>query len=131
MFKPRMMITLLTAALALLMILPGCGEPRSPGDVVRSVFDAYNARDFDKAYDLSSTALQDQSGSRDDALKRMAASWPEGTEIVDFEITGEQIDGDQATVTWSGTIKTPGVPDEPGSASIALVKEDGEWRISP
>ncbi|MHB1381421.1 MAG: hypothetical protein ACYCXJ_04250, partial [Thermoleophilia bacterium] len=66
-----------------------------------------------------------------EAVSRMSASWPQGTEIVDLEITEESIDGDRATVTWTGVIKTPELPDESGGATIELVKEDGAWRIGP
>lgn len=125
------LITLALAALLLVLPLSGCGEDQTPADVVREIFAAYNARDFEKAYDLSSSSLREKGGSREEELERMSVSWPQGTEIVDLEITDELIDGDKATVTWTGVIKTPELPDETGGATIELVKEDGSWRVGP
>lgn len=130
MFRHKL-ITLALAALLLVLPLSGCGEEQAPADVVREIFAAYNARDFEKAYDLSSSSLREEGGSREEALERMSVSWPQGTEIVDLEITDELIDGDKATVTWTGVIKTPELPDETGGATIDLVKEDGSWHVGP
>lgn len=131
MIKHGLTALVLAAALALLLPLSGCGAEKSPGEVVKEVFAAYNARDFGKVYDLSSAALQQQSGDRNKAIFLMEHNWPAGTEVVDLKVDNEAVDGDTATVTWSGTLKTPGVPDEPSSATINLVKEDGEWRVAP
>jgi hypothetical protein len=109
----------------------GCGdEEDGPGEVVEEVFAAYNARDFGKVYDLSSQTLQLQAGTRDEAIAQMSSGWPQGTEVVDLEIVEETIDGDAATVKWSGTIKTPELPDEASSASVSLVREDGQWKLA-
>ncbi|RJQ45039.1 MAG: DUF4878 domain-containing protein [Gaiellales bacterium] len=110
----------------------GCGgEGASPGEVVKEIFAAYNARDFERAYEFSSSSLREQGGSREEALAFMETSWPKGTEITDIEIIDETIDGDHATVEWSATIRTPELPEESGNATVRLVKEDGQWRLAP
>lgn len=125
-------ITILLAALTVLAsaLMAGCGdETAAPGETVKEMFAAYNARDFGKVYDMSSTALQQQAGDREKAIAQMEAGWPPGTEITELEIIEEKVEGDSATVTWSGWIKTPELPDEPAEATVDLVKEDGEWRL--
>ena len=129
--KPLLAVILL-ASLSILLPFYGCSEESdSPGDVVKEIFAAYNDRDFAKAYELGSSSLQEQGGGREQALARMESSWPQGTEIVDVQIVSETIDGDKATVEWSATIKTPGLPDETGSATVRLLKEEDQWRLAP
>ncbi|MHB1382480.1 MAG: hypothetical protein ACYCXJ_09700, partial [Thermoleophilia bacterium] len=74
----RHKLTTLLALATLLLLLPvyGCGEEQQPADVVRDIFAAYNARDFEKAYDLSSSSLRETGGSKEEAVSRMSASWP-------------------------------------------------------
>lgn len=126
-------ITLLIAmlVLAVLMSYPmtGCGDSDSPADVVDQSFKAYNDRDFNKVYDLSSSNLQNVSESREKVTELMEASWPPGAKIVNFEITEEKIDGDHAVVTWRGTLTLSDNPDQQAGATVNLVKEDGVWKI--
>lgn len=122
--------TLLLALGALLALLAvSCGG-ESPGDVARESLEAYNQRDFGLVYDLSTQSLRDQVGDRDTAIEVMESSWPEGAEIADIEIVEESVDGDNATVSWKGTVRIPGMEDEGGESTIHLVREDGEWRLS-
>jgi hypothetical protein len=131
----RISSTLTPLAVAVLIglffaLAAGCGDSSdSPGDVVRQIIEAYNNEDFGKVYDLSSAALQEQSGDRDTSIQMMASQWPPGTSITDLEITSEQIDGDRAAVGWKGTLHMSEVPDQPGDATVTLIKENGQWLL--
>lgn len=136
--KTKSKITYTFAITALLLIalillpLAGCGSgtvSESPSEVVNKVFQAYNTRDFEQVYTASSLSLKQKTGSHDVAIAQLAAGWPEGSQIVDLKVTDEKIDGDKATASWSGTVKAPGKPDQPGQATINLVMENGAWKI--
>jgi hypothetical protein len=130
MLNSKLLVFIIALAIVPALFFAGCGEESgSPGDVVKQVFEAYNSRNFILVYDLSSTELQQQAGVREEAIAQMGAGWPAGTEITDLVIVEETIDGDTATVKWSGTIKTPELPDESSGATVTLVKEDGEWKL--
>jgi len=126
-------ITLLIAmlVLAVLMSCPitGCGGSDSPADVVNQSLKAYNDRDFNKVYDLSSSKLQDMSESREKVTELMETSWPPGATMVDIEVTDEKIDGDHAEVTWKGTLTMPEIPDQQAGATVNLIREDDVWKI--
>ncbi|WP_433222245.1 hypothetical protein ACQP00_22945 [Dactylosporangium sp. CS-047395] len=49
--------------------------------------------------------------------------------LVDWHVTGEKITGDTATVTTEYTVKTLGTQTKTSNLSLALVKEDREWKI--
>lgn len=127
--KIKLLVAMLVIATALSYTITGCGGGDSPADVVEQVFQAYNDRDFNKVYDLSSSNLQGQTESREKTIEMMNASWPPNSKIVNLEITGENIDGDRAEVTWSGALTSPDIPDQQTGATVKLVKEDGNWKI--
>lgn len=124
---------LITLAASFLLLALSCGDEPveivAPGDVALESLAAYNNRDFDRVYDLASASLQEQMGSREEAIPLMEATWPPGSRISDLEVTEEVIEGDTAVVTWKGTVSSPGLPDKAGESSIQLVLEDGQWKI--
>ena len=69
--------------------------------------------------------------SKDDFAKNVDASLPQGTTVDSFLVTEENINGDTATVKWTGTEKIPGQPDNPQSGTWTLNKENEEWKLRP
>jgi hypothetical protein len=122
----------LAAALLLVLLLgafvSACGGP-SPSDTVIGVIEAYNRFDFNAVYDASSQKLKQASGGRKKAVDQLAISFPPGAQIVDYAITSEETDGDRATVTWTGTLRAPDLPDQEIDTKVNLVKEDGQWKM--
>ncbi len=118
----------LLLVLAAAMSLSACGG-ESPSDVVERVIEAYNQQDFDTVYDASSQTLQQAAGTREAAIEMLQVSFPPGAEIIDLEITGETIDGDRATVTWTGTVKSIDLPEQKVDTEVRLIKENGEWKV--
>lgn len=117
---------------ASLVAVMGCGgnggSGASPSEVAEQFLKAQFDKDVDTAHELLSSQDKQQIPKED--LEKMAAMMPEGYEY-SFEVTGENISGDTATVNVSITAIIP-ESEEPQTSdqSLNLVKEGGEWKIS-
>ncbi|MHB9054071.1 MAG: Rv0361 family membrane protein [Thermoleophilia bacterium] len=121
-------VILTMAALALLAA--GCGGSNTPTSATQDMLTLLANRDFGGAYDAFANSSQIRSQvSRDDFIKQMGASLPEGTTLSDINVTNEQIDGDKATVSWTATVKSTSAQDQPLTDSFAVVKEDDSWKV--
>lgn len=123
------LIAMLLLGAVLTPFVSSCGGD-SPGDVALESLEAYNQRDFGLVYDLSSSSLRNEIGDRETAINLMESSWPAGAEIMDAKIVDESIDGDNAVVTWNGTVRLPGMEDDNSDSTIHLVREEGQWRLA-
>lgn len=125
-----MLRKLIYLIIVLVLLAPAwsCGGD-SPGDVAMQSLEAYNQREFDLLYDLSSTSLKGQLGTREEGIEIMSATWPPGASISDIEIIEENEDGDRATVVWKGNVSLPDLPVRENESEIKLVREDDQWKI--
>ncbi len=116
--------------IAALLLAPALScDDESPGDVVLVALQAYNDRDFNKLYDLSSASLREQLGDREQGIEIMAGTWPPGASISDIEILEENIDGDTAEVVWRGNVQMPDLPVRDTQSTIKLVREEDQWKL--
>ena len=87
-------------------------------------------RDFSGAYDSFASSSQIRANvSKEEFVSEMGASLPEGSSMADISVSDEKIDGDNATVSWSATVKTPNSQDQPLNDSFQLTKEDDVWKV--
>lgn len=116
-----------------LLLLPaifvaGCGETaNTPGDVIREHVKLLNQRDFDEFYDLHAPGTLPS--SKEAYVQEIDRLFPEGSEITDVRIIGENVEGDRATVTWSSLQKIIGREEKTVEVTTSLVRENDRWKI--
>jgi hypothetical protein len=93
----------------------------NPKPVAKNFLTALNHLDFKKAKEYST----EETGKLLDMMSGFARMIPDSSKEREkkFEITGEIIDGDKATVSY----KEEGREDE---QSIPLVKVNGQWKVA-
>lgn len=114
---------LLVVALALFVAACGGGGAK-PGDVAKNFLTAVNDLNFEEAKKYAtaeSASMLDMMGG----LMNMGGEEMEKPEPQEITITNEEVDGDNATVTYT-------TKDEEGNdveETIDLVKVDEEWKV--
>ena len=113
-----------------MLLASGCGSGKTPSAATQDMLNLLADRDFGGAYDAFASSSQIRAQvSRDDFIKQMGISLPDGTTLTDINVTDEKIDGDKATVSWTATVKSTNAQDQPLTDSFALVKEDDAWKV--
>lgn len=107
-------------AVAVGVLIAGCGGSDDPADTVQEYFDAATGDDFEAACELlSAETITLIEGTGDDCETALAAD--EATPVPDdFEVGESTEDGDTASVTVTG---------DGEEVSIPLLKEDDEWKV--
>ncbi len=114
------MLRVISGAIIIGLLVLACGGGAgSPEAVVKSFFDAMKSGDIDKALTYLPA---DEVNEDTKAGLEMAAAF---IGMMEIEITGSEIDGDNAIVTVKMTIMGEETEDE-----IALELEGGSWKLS-
>jgi hypothetical protein len=121
-------VALLAAMTAL--AVAGCGG-QSPTQAADEFTQHLNNREFGEAYDMLSSSSPLKAVSRDDFIKNAQQSLPNGSRVDNFQVTEEDVNGDTATVKWTGTEKVPGQPDQTQNGTWTLNREDDQWKLKP
>jgi len=102
------------------LFFSGCNS-NGPKPVAENFLKAMNQMDFDKA----KTYGTEDTGKLLDMMSGFAKMIPDSSKKKQskFEITGEKIDGDKATVTYREEGKE-------GEQTVPLIKVDGKWKVA-
>lgn len=108
---------------ALTLFVVACGGGPKPGDVAKKFLSAVNDLNFEEAKQYATA----ESASMLDMLSGLASMGDdqEKPEAQEITIVKEEIDGDNATVTYTAK-------DDEGNdveETIDLVKVDGDWKV--
>ena len=105
----------------LIAALSACGGGDSPKSVAENFLKAMNSMDFEGAKKYGT----EDTGKLLDMMSGFAKMVPDSMKANEtkFEITGEKIEGDKATVTY----KEEG---RDGETPLSLVRIDGKWKVS-
>ncbi len=125
---PGMMV--MAVLLFLVLLAAGCGG-ESPSATVQGFVNDLNNRNFESIYESSGSSIKGAT-TKEEFISALESVWVKGSQLEDFEILSEQIDGDTATVTYKVRMVVPNVEsdEEASEQSVNLVKEDGEWKLN-
>jgi hypothetical protein len=123
MWKNWFKTTILVTSIGL---LSACGSyGRSPGDTVEKFYDEIKNGEINEAIDLTGDNIVDRFGKS--KLKALFSEQVDRYQGAEIEIKEEEINGEVATVTYK--VKLEDRTEE--NQEQKLVKEDGEWVMSP
>lgn len=137
--ESRRTITLLTTAVLVALLalaVSGCGDD-GPAQTVEAFIYAAVEQDCPAMVDLLSESSRTALGAtRDEAVSTCEAQLLEATsgavktEVTRFEVTGVDVDGNEATVDFSMAVRVTGqTEDVPRDDSLRTRKEDGQWKV--
>jgi hypothetical protein len=113
----------LTISLATLLVgfLAACGGGDSPKSVAEHFLKSMNSMDFEGAKKYGT----EDTDKLLDMMSGFAKMVPDSMKANEtkFEITGEKIEGDKATVTYKEEGREGEIP-------LSLVRVDGKWKVS-
>lgn len=95
----------------------------SPKDVVTTYLDAYESRDCSKARDQLTLALQEQFGTCDQDEGNYVLASGDTMTYSSVKVTNQT----DSAATAQSTVTVNG---QPQAITFALVKENGDWKIS-
>ena len=124
------LIASLVIASMTVLVAAGCGG-QSPTQAAEEFTQHLNNREFGEAYDMLASNSPLKAVSRDEFVKNAQQTLPDGSKVDNFQVTGEDVNGDSATVKWTGTEKVPGQPDKTQSSTWTLSREDDQWKLKP
>jgi hypothetical protein len=109
-----------SVSLFLVLLFAACSN-NSPKSVAGNFLSALNKMDFEAAKKYGT----EDTGKLLDMMSGFAKMIPDSSKKNEtkFSITGEKIDGDKATVTYTEEGKE-------GEQSIPLMKVNGEWKVA-
>lgn len=108
----------LVAALAI-VVLWACNSGEAPKVVAEKFLKAYTAHDYAAAKELCT-----EDGKKVvETIEGMSLGLTQKTSPAEFEITSEEVNGDNATVGYK--MKETGAENK-----ISLVKQDGKWMVA-
>lgn len=119
-------LLLLPGLLAAFLFITGCGA-QSPGEMVERHLELLDQRQFDEFYEMHAEGYLPD---KESFITAVEDSFPQGAEISDIEIIEETVDGNEATVEVSYTLRLPGSEDQELQTTVRLVKQNGIWKIS-
>jgi len=130
-------ITVAAIALtALILPMSGCGEAKATGPdaAVEDLVHLMNAREFGQAYDSLAQNSRYRRMTRSQFIQeneRYFPSNPAAYRLTDYVVSEVTIEGEAATVAWSGRWVTglKGEQGDPIETESTLENEDGVWKV--
>ncbi|MCC7231445.1 MAG: DUF4878 domain-containing protein [Bacteroidia bacterium] len=106
--------------LALILAITACTQSDSPKAIAEKFLHAMNSYDFDEARKYGT----EDTGKLLDIMSGFAKMVPDSSRTSPkFEITGEKIVGDKATVMYREEGRNTDIP-------MTLVRVDGKWKVA-